>query len=293
MKPILLQLLVTCTLPAVTWAGMLENPFAGQAPLENPFALRPVQVRRQDIASMDFVNVTLSPQWVAELAAPAEGWLRTIVDIGKRVDKYDTLVTLAPVGKPGAAPGRVTLVSAPFAGVVTARRASLGSYVRQAEPLLVLVSDASMRARAALAERDSLLVREGAKAELEVDVLPSRLFVGEVSAVVPWIDPASRLRELECTFPNADRALVAGMAGKLGIPKEIRRNVLVVPRDSLMVEKSDLFVFAVRQGRARKVKIQPGISDKFLVEVRDGVAEGEFVLVNPQSAKEGMAIPLP
>ncbi len=283
MKLALMMLVATCSLSATTWAG----------PLENPFALRPVQARRQDIASTDFLNASLLPQWVAEMAAPAEGWLRAIADGGQRVEKNAALVTIAPVGKPGAAPARPTVVLAPFAGVVTARRASLGSYVRQGQILLVFVHDATMRARASLSEKDSALVREGAKAELEVGSLPGRAFSGEVAAVVPWIDPVSHLREIECRFPNPDRLLVAGMASKLGIPKEIRRNVLAVPRESLIVEKNGIHVFVVREGRAHKAKIETGVSDKSLVEVRDGLVEGEFVLVNPQSAREGMPVTLP
>jgi hypothetical protein len=69
--------------------------------------------------------------------------------------------------------------------------------------------------------------------------------------------------------------------------------VLVVPRESLVVEKSEIYVFAVREGRARKVKILPGVSGQSLVEVHEGLTEGEYILVNPQYVKEGMPVTLP
>ena len=283
MKLAIVSLLVGVSLPSTLLAGALENPFAQ----------RPVQVRRQDIISTHPVTATLSPQWRAEIAAPADGWLRAIVDIGRRIEKNGALATIAPLAKPGASQTRAIALTAPFDGVVTARLASLGSYVRQGQMLLAFTSDENMRVRASLSEKDSVLVREGAKAELEVESLPGRVFESKVSAVVSWIDPASHLRDVECIVANAEHLLVPGMASKLSIPKEIRRNVLVVPRESLVVEKSEIYVFAVREGRARKVKILPGVSGQSLVEIHEGLTEGEYILVNPQYAKEGMPVTLP
>jgi multidrug efflux pump subunit AcrA (membrane-fusion protein) len=274
--------------------GLLFSPVILAGVHANPFAPRPVTVRRQDFVSPRTLLGTLAPLWRADVAAPADGWIRSVTtDVGKRVAKDEPLATLAPVAKAGASATKPMTITAPLDGVVVTRAVSLGSYVHQGQPLFTVADDTKMRVRASLLEKDCLLVREGDKTTVEVELLPSKVFEGQVSAVLPWIDPATRQREIECLVANPDRLLIAGMTGKLIIPIELRKNVLVVPREALMREKGQASVFVVREGRARKVKILLGLEEKPLFEVRDGLSDGDVVLVNPQFAKDGMPITLP
>jgi hypothetical protein len=275
----------------VSLLGLVFSPSLLAGSLENPFAARPVQVLRQDMARTQVLAAKLLPWWRTDIKAPTDGWIRSVVaDVGSRVRKDSALVTLAATGKSGSPPSKPLKVEAPFDGAVIARMVSLGSYVRQGEALLTLVDDGKMRVHAAMTEKDSLLLREGEKIKVEMEQVPARVFECPARPLAPWIDPITRLREVECTVENSDHLLLAGMTGRMSVPIEVHADVLVVPRDAIMQQKGETYVFAVRDGRARKVKLTLGLQDLSSAEVREGVAEGEWVLVNPQYAKEGMLI---
>jgi len=272
-------------------AGLCFSPCLLAGSLENPFAARPIQVRRQDLNRTLVLPATVKPLWRTDVTAPADGWVRTVsADIGNRVHREGTLATLAAAGKPGARPAQPIKVGAPFEGLVIARMASIGAFVRQGEVLFTCLDDDKMRVKGFVPEKDSVLLREGAKVLLQVEPLPGVLFEGQLTSIVSWIDPATHMREVESILPNPDRQLVAGMAGQLKIVVDLRHNVLVVPREALMVQKNDTYVFAVRDGRARRVKIAVGAEDKTGVEALEGLAEGEWILVNPAGVKEGTLI---
>jgi multidrug efflux pump subunit AcrA (membrane-fusion protein) len=278
---------------AAPWLVFLFSQSLPAEALENPFTPKPVQVQRLDMARTQVLAAKVLPLWRTDVVAPADGWIRTVVvDVGKRVHKDSTLVTLAVAGKSAAPPSRPLKVDAPFDGVVVARMVSPGSYLRQGAVLLTLVADEKMRVRASMTEKDSLTVREGAKASFEVEHFPGVEFEGQASAIAPWIDPSTHLREVECIVPNPEHRLVAGMAGRMSLQIEIRAKVLVVPREAVMVQKNEVYVFVVRDGKARKVKLGVGLEDRSNLEVREGLAEGDWIVLNPQFAKEGMPIPL-
>jgi multidrug efflux pump subunit AcrA (membrane-fusion protein) len=275
----------------VSLLGLVFSPILLAGSLENPFAARPVQVLRQDMARTQVLAAKLLPMWRTDIKAPMDGWIRSVVaDVGSRVRKDSALVTLAATGKSGAPPSKPLKVEAPFDGAVLARMVSLGAYVRQGEVLLTLVDDRKMRVHVAMTEKDSLLLREGEKVKVEMEHLPGQAIECPASPLAPWIDPATHLREMECIADNSDHLLVAGMTGRMTVPVEVHANVLVVPRDAIMQQKGEAYVFAIRDGRARKVKITLGLQDLSSAEVREGVAEGDWVLVNPQYAKEGMLV---
>lgn len=272
-------------------AGFCFSPCLLAGSLENPFAARPVQVRRQDLTRTLVLAATVKPLWQTDVTAPADGWIRAVsADIGKRVRRDGALATLAAAGKPGAPPARPIKVEAPFEGVVIARMASIGAFVRQGEVLFTCLDDEKMRARAFVQEKDSVLLREGAKVFLQPEHFPGLTYEGQLTSIVPRIDPVTHMREVESILPNADRRLVAGMVGQLSVTVDIRHDVLVVPREALLLQKNETYVFAVREGRARRVRITVGSENKTGVEAREGLAEGDWILVNPQLVREGTAI---
>jgi multidrug efflux pump subunit AcrA (membrane-fusion protein) len=275
----------------LSWLGLLFSPNLLAGSLENPFTARPVQVRRQDMARTQVLAARLAPMWRTDIKAPVDGWVRAIAaDIGSRVRKDAAVVMLAAAGKPGTPPPRPLKIEAPFDGAVIARAVALGAYVRQGEVLLTLVDDQKMRVHAAMTEKDSLQVRDGEKVTVQLEQLPERAFAGRTSPLAPWLDPVTHLRDIECIIDNPEHLLVAGMTGRMTVPILVHENVLVVPRDALMQQKGEASVFAVRDGSARKVRVGLGLEDGVNVEIREGLADGDWVLVNPQYAKEGMPV---
>ncbi|MCK6448746.1 MAG: efflux RND transporter periplasmic adaptor subunit [Planctomycetes bacterium] len=122
----------------------------------------------------------------------------------------------------------------------------------------------------------------------ETEALPGATFTGVIERVSPTIDAQSGAfrvtARMQVTASNDPKAeLLPGMLVRLRIVTERRPNALAVPKRSVLREGEVAHVVVVRDGRARKLAVEEGLSDDEWVEVRplgdDTLAAGEQVVV--------------
>jgi len=178
-----------------------------------------------------------------------------------------------------------TLIRAPFSGYVTARFMDPGqrAYTMPPSNILELMDISKVRLIIDIAERELPYLKAKAPVEVEVDAYPDRHFRGEVDAIYPKLDPVTRTFKVEVVIPNKDARLRAGMFARVRILAQ-RRRTLVVPRDAIMRMPATGvdYLFVVEGGRAQQRNVQIGLSQENLVEIRQGVQEGEMVVVAGQ-----------
>jgi RND family efflux transporter MFP subunit len=188
---------------------------------------------------------------------------------------WDSAVTALRVAESNldAARGQVDLKS-PIDGVVTDILVTRGAVPQSGDPL-VRVSDLS---------RLQVILEVSAEQarELAVDqpaTLPDIGLEGRVSRIALQADPASRLLEVELTFPGAPlRPAVDVVPGTL-VPVRIevgrRADALLVPEAAMR----DSLVWVVDSaGVARQRAVRLGLSGDGWVEVQGGLAPGERVV---------------
>ena len=74
------------------------------------------------------------------------------------------------------------------------------------------------------------------------------------------------------------------MFGRLRIDYDRRANALAIPRSALIEDDAKPSVFVVREGKARRVSLTLGHIEGAWAEVRDGLKEGEQVVVAGKTA---------
>lgn len=172
-----------------------------------------------------------------------------------------------------------TRVTAPFAGVVTEKKADAGSMAVPGMPLLVLEDSRRYRLEAAVPETHLSRLSVGSKVEVVLDAAPGKPIPAMVSEIVPAVDPASRtfLVKADVTGPG----LRTGMYGRLRFSAG-RETVLAVPRSA--VSRAGAFdgVFVVSPDNvARLVIVKTGRQMGDRIEVLSGIAPGARVAVSP------------
>ncbi len=105
---------------------------------------------------------------------------------------------------------------------------------------------------------------------------------GQVARVAPAIDPRTRTFRVEAVVPNADGRVRPGMFVRSEIVLEAREDVLLVPAEAVVVRDGVPIVFAVEAQRALRRVITPGLVSEHAVEVRDGLGDGQLVVVTGQ-----------
>jgi membrane fusion protein, multidrug efflux system len=109
---------------------------------------------------------------------------------------------------------------------------------------------------------------------------PDESFIGSIEALDPVVDPATRTFKAVAGVANPERLLRPGMFVKAEIVVESRRNVVAVPRQYIVRRRNNQVVFVEENARAQMRQVETGLEDGLLVEIIEGLDEGERLITS-------------
>jgi RND family efflux transporter MFP subunit len=177
------------------------------------------------------------------------------------------------------------LVTAPFAGTVYRADRRKGEMVRPGDPILWLADLTDLRVRANVDQTDLGRVHEGQAVHIRSNAFPERSWNGKVAEVVPRVvEKESRaVAESLVHVEPPTAGLVPGMSVDVEIVVEDLADALQVPSEAIFVSGTRTFVYRIEGGRVRDVPVHLGRSTARAVEVVDGLAAGDRVVLGPVS----------
>lgn len=175
-----------------------------------------------------------------------------------------------------------TVVRAPFAGVVGRRLVSLGDFVNSSNRLAPLQTIDPQRVAFHVPERYAVRLRRGQIISFRVAALADQVFEGTVDFVDPSVELPGRTILVKALVPNPRHQLQPGMFVELQLATEVRPNAVVIPEDAVVALSGATFVWVAKDGKAERRDVQLGVRTPGFVEVRQGVAGGEQVVVGGQ-----------
>jgi membrane fusion protein (multidrug efflux system) len=175
-----------------------------------------------------------------------------------------------------------TELKAPFAGIVGLRRISAGDYVTPGQDLVNLEDITPLKADFRVAETYLPLVREGQPIKVEVDALPGKSFAGSVYAIDPRIDESGRSIVIRALLPNDEKMLKPGLFARVTLVVEERENAILVPEEALMPQQGGAAVYKVVDGKAEMTPVQTGLRRQGMVEITEGLRQGDVVITAGQ-----------
>jgi len=179
-----------------------------------------------------------------------------------------------------------TRVRAPFAGVVTERKADSGTLASPGMPILTLEDTRNYRLEVTVDESDLGLVRVGLSTAARIDALRSTEIIGKVVQVVPAADPGSRSFLVKIELPKGAH-LRSGLFGRAQFARG-QRSALLIPRSSI-VERGQLqgvYVLDAEQ-IASLHYVTLGHTSGQEVEVLSGLGGGEKIIAAPGERELG------
>ncbi|UWZ83195.1 efflux RND transporter periplasmic adaptor subunit [Occallatibacter riparius] len=217
---------------------------------------------------------SVSPQELDEISRRAEG-------SSAQVEVARAQVTAAKAQETGArAMLGYTRITAPFAGVVTARMADPGALAAPGVPLLQIDSAGPLELQTTVDESAIASVRLGMKLNVTVDSAPSLDPAGTVSEIVPAADPASHSFLVKVDLPSSPQ-LRAGMYATAAIPTGSRQATFV-PRSAVVLRGSLSCAYILdSNGIAQLRYVTLGAQQGDLVEVLSGISAGDKLVDEP------------
>jgi membrane fusion protein (multidrug efflux system) len=175
-------------------------------------------------------------------------------------------------------------IRAPIGGVVSRRNVKVGNLIQINQSLFKIDDFDPLEAVINVPEREMRLIAADQPVQMLVDAIPGEVFIGAVARVSPVVESATGTFRVVAQFRDESMKLRSGMFGRVRIVYDQRSDALVVPRAALMGDEQDASVFVVQDSVAKRRKVKLGYSDNGLVEVVDGVTEGEDVVTLGQAA---------
>ena len=173
-----------------------------------------------------------------------------------------------------------TRITAPFAGIVSARSVNAGDVVSPGTALVTVVDPSTMRLEASVPAEALSAVRLGAPVDFSVTGYPNRHFTGRITRVNPIADPATRQVRIIASLPNAGNTLVGGLFAEGRVSSESHM-APVVPQSAVDERGLRPSVVRLKSGRTEKTDVTLGLRDAATetVEVTQGLTPGDTVLL--------------
>lgn len=184
-------------------------------------------------------------------------------------------------------------VDAPFAGVVGLRNVSVGAIIQPGAVVAILTSLDPIKVDFGVPELLLGQVRVGQEVDVRVDAMPDRIFRGRVDAIDPVVEASGRALRLRATVPNRERVLRPGLFARISVTTGVRERAVTVPEAALIASPTgqDYAAYRVRDGRAELAEVVIGRREGGRVEIAEGLAAGDLVVVAGQAAlRDGAAV---
>lgn len=182
-----------------------------------------------------------------------------------------------------------TVLHAPIDGAVRERRASVGEFLAAGGPVATLVRVHPLRLRVAVPEREAPGIRVGQPVRVRVEGEPTE-HAGRVVRTSPVIQEQSRTLMVEAEVANAEARLRPGTFARAEIVVEAAQSAVLVPASAVVTFAGIEKVIGVDGERAVEKRVRTGRRVGDRVEIVEGLAAGELVVVEPGNLTGGQPV---
>lgn len=173
---------------------------------------------------------------------------------------------------------RVPLLS-PVSGTVLSKSVNNGMYLSEGEMLMDLADLDQLWVEADFYEQDVGRIKADSTLELSSTAIPGWWQEIPVDFISPAIDPTTRTFRVRGLLENKDGKLKPGMYVDLVVRTSSGEPVLVVPRGAVLDSGDRKLVYvSLGDGRYEGRKVQTGDRNDYLIQILDGLKEGEEVV---------------
>ncbi len=174
------------------------------------------------------------------------------------------------------------VIVAPLFGLVTQVPVVAGQTV-SSDLIVQIVDTAEIYFDTDVDEADIGKVVVGQPGEATLDAYPGKVFKGSVDQILPQTKTTSSgatVVTVRIKLNQSDLNFVNGLSGQASIIIAEDKNVLTIPQEAVR-DDSTMVISVNNKLEARKV--ETGIASDTDIEIKNGLSEGEKVVLNPSS----------
>lgn len=177
-------------------------------------------------------------------------------------------------------------VCAAYSGVITSVELEEGDNIRTGSVLVTLYNLEDVTMTLTVDEADMEDIRIGSAARVSFTAYPEELFDAEVTYIGDAVSDSrgNITYEVTITLKGDVSGLFQGMTGDVTFVTEETDEVLYVSRRAVITEAENSYVKVLNEnGNIERRKVTTGFTDGTHVEIKEGLAEGETVLIESKT----------
>ena len=190
-----------------------------------------------------------------------------------------------------------TAIIAPFSGVVDEIISEKGSVLAPGSPVLRIINLGNMYLEADVPEKYLSSIKRGTEVVVNFPMLNEKIDT-KISLVNNNINSANRSFKIQVQVPNKSGLIKPNLSSKLNINDYSNKSVIAVPLSIISenAEGEQYLYIAEKSGaknltKAKKVIVKTGKSQGDLVEILEGVVEGDLIIKEgARSVKDGQVV---
>jgi Cu(I)/Ag(I) efflux system membrane fusion protein len=175
---------------------------------------------------------------------------------------------------------RTITFRSPVSGIVTEKKALQGMRFMPGESLYQVTDLSSVWVMADVFEQDIGLVKTGSMASVKINAYPDKSFSGRITYIYPTLKPETRTVPVRIELSNPGQLLKPAMFAQVELQVGAKAAVLAIPESAVIDSGTRRVVLVqLQEGRFEPREVKLGAHTDNYVEVRDGIKEGEQVVV--------------
>lgn len=172
-----------------------------------------------------------------------------------------------------------TSIPAPFSGILGLKELSEGSYLSPGDPIIDLVKINPIRIRFSVPEKFSQNINKGRRVDFTVEGIEG-MQQAKVIARAAAIDPETRTLEILAEASNPGGKILPGAFASVQLNLQQFDQALMIPTESVVPELGGKKVYRYQAGKATAVNVQTGIRQASMIQVTDGLSDGDTVITS-------------
>lgn len=169
-------------------------------------------------------------------------------------------------------------VRAPMGGVVGMRDFSLGDYLTLGQTITQLVQKDQLRVDFTVPAEYAAHLTEGQKINVIANASGDTA-VAEIYAINPAINLRSRQIQLRALLENKEGGFIPGDFATVQLEITEEDEALLIPAEAVVPEVDSHVVYKLKNGRAVKQEVVLGVRSESEIQIMEGLAEGDTVLL--------------
>ncbi|MCI8324205.1 MAG: efflux RND transporter periplasmic adaptor subunit [Lachnospiraceae bacterium] len=251
--------------------------------------VRDLQRQAKDVEEL----IASYKEYQAEMKSQKASSESGVLDAGgkAKLEADTALETLTNQGKLDAIAEVENGLKADFGGVVTELEAVAGQPPTESGKLVTIESTEKVYVRLSVSKYDLEKIAEGQKADIDIAGKTYEGTVSKIDGMATQNNSGAMVVGVDVNIDNPDENIFLGVEAKVYVHMAKAEGVITVPLEVINSDRDGDFVYVEENGVVAKKRITTGIASDSVSEVKEGLAEGESVIMaNGMEFEDGTAV---